>query len=118
MKEISQNLKMPVIAGAQLSRDNGKTGNRPILADLRDSGELEQDASVVVFLHRPEYYGQTETETGSPTKDLGEVIVAKNRDGKTGLTEWDIHPVMINWQPKRIEYADNNLNKYATDLPF
>ncbi|MFN3939398.1 MAG: DnaB-like helicase C-terminal domain-containing protein, partial [Chitinophagales bacterium] len=74
---------IPIIALSQLSRKvEDRGGNkRPILSDLRESGAIEQDADLVCFLYRPEYYGFDEDEEGNPTKGVAEVIVAKHRNG-------------------------------------
>ena len=56
-----------------------------MLSDLRESGSIEQDADMVLFLYRPEYYGLTEDEEGRPTAGVGEVIIAKHRNGETGI---------------------------------
>lgn len=90
LKLISQNMKIPVIALAQLSRDSAKIGKRPSLPDLKESGEIEQDASIVAFLHRPEYYGETETYNGNDARDVCEFIIAKNREGQLDLIEFRI----------------------------
>ena len=77
LKAIALELKVPVVACAQLSRANKeRPDKRPLLSDLRDSGSIEQDADVVMFLHREEYYNK-ETED----KNIGEVIVSKQRSG-------------------------------------
>ena len=55
-----------------------------MLSDLRESGSIEQDADMVLFLYRPEYYGLTEDEDGNPTQGVGEIIIAKHRNGETG----------------------------------
>jgi replicative DNA helicase len=90
LKLICQNMKIPVIALAQLSRDSAKIGKRPSLPDLKESGEIEQDASIVAFLHRPEYYGETETYNGNDARDVCEFIIAKNREGQLDLIEFRI----------------------------
>ena len=90
LKLISQNMKIPVIALAQLSRDSAKIGKRPSLPDLKESGEIEQDASIVAFLHRPEYYGETETYNGNNATNICEFIIGKNREGELGLIEFSI----------------------------
>jgi replicative DNA helicase len=87
IKLISQNMLIPCVAFAQLSRDSSKTGKRPTLPDLKESGEIEQDASIVAFLHRPEYYGETETFNGTPSNNVCELIVGKNREGDIGIFE-------------------------------
>ena len=74
---------MPVIALSQLSRATEMRGGskRPQLSDLRESGAIEQDADIVAFIHRPEYYGLTTTEDGMPTAGMAEIILAKHRNG-------------------------------------
>lgn len=85
LKALSKELKIPVIALSQLSRGVDRASdNRPRLADLRESGAIEQDADVVMFLYRPEYYGITQDEDGNSLVGLTEVIIAKNRQGITG----------------------------------
>jgi replicative DNA helicase len=90
LKLISQTMKIPVIALAQLSRDSAKLGKRPSLPDLKESGEIEQDASIVAFLHRPEYYGETETFNGLNSENVCEFIIAKNREGELTIVEFVI----------------------------
>lgn len=86
LKEIAKTLNLTVFALAQLNRGVETRGGdkRPILSDLRDSGEIEQDADMVVFLYRPEYYGFNETHNGDRTENMVEAIVQKNRHGQTG----------------------------------
>ncbi|MCR9251611.1 MAG: replicative DNA helicase [bacterium] len=83
LKGIAKELNVPVIALSQLSRAVETRGGdkRPQLSDLRESGSIEQDADMVMFLYRPEYYGITEDENGMPTVGMGEVILAKHRAG-------------------------------------
>jgi replicative DNA helicase len=86
-KIIAKELNIPVILLSQLSRkvEERKDGHKPLLSDLRDSGSIEQDADIVVFIHRPERYGiQLQDEKGNDLKNSGELIVAKNRDGACG----------------------------------
>ena len=83
LKAIALELKIPIIACAQLSRANkDRVDKRPMLSDLRDSGSIEQDADVVMFLHREEYYNK-ETED----KNIGEVIISKQRSGPLGTVK-------------------------------
>jgi replicative DNA helicase len=86
LKLIAKELHIPVIALSQLSRDTEKRGgdNKPKLSDLRESGAIEQDADLVIFPYRPEYYKIMEDEMGNSTQDLTELIVAKHRNGGLG----------------------------------
>lgn len=85
LKQMAKQFDIPVIALSQLSRQvEHRSNKRPQLADLRDSGEIEQDADAVLFLYRPEYYNITVTEDGSSTDGLAEVILAKQRNGPLG----------------------------------
>ena len=83
LKGIAKELSVPVIALSQLSRAVETRGGdkRPQLSDLRESGSIEQDADIVMFLYRPEYYKITEDEFGNPTQGLAELIIAKHRNG-------------------------------------
>jgi replicative DNA helicase len=83
LKGIAKELNIPVIALSQLSRSVETRGGdkKPQLSDLRESGSIEQDADMVIFLYRPEYYKITEDEMGNPTQGMGEVIIAKHRNG-------------------------------------
>lgn len=86
MKQIAKELDIPIVALAQLNRGvEGRSDKRPMLSDLRESGSLEQDADVVMFVHRPEYYGITTfEEDGAPTEGAAEVIIGKQRNGPVG----------------------------------
>ena len=83
LKALAKELSVPVIALSQLSRAvETRGGNKkPQLSDLRESGSIEQDADMVAFIYRPEYYGIEEDEEGQSLKGVGELIVAKNRHG-------------------------------------
>jgi replicative DNA helicase len=87
-KLIAMELDLPVILLSQLNRDVEKRDDkRPQLSDLRESGAIEQDADIVMFIHRPEYYGITEDEQGNPLNGKSFLILAKNRDGRIGDIE-------------------------------
>lgn len=83
LKKIAKELDLPIIALSQLSRAVEQRGGdkRPQLSDLRESGAIEQDADIVIFLHRPEYYGIMQDSSGNSTAGTAEVIFAKHRNG-------------------------------------
>lgn len=89
LKALAKELNIPVIALSQLSRNVETRGGskRPILSDLRESGAIEQDADIVSFIYRPEYYGLQEWDNdmdGGSTEDQAEIIFAKHRNGAIG----------------------------------
>lgn len=95
LKILAKELDVPVIALSQLSRaTESRADHRPMLSDLRESGSIEQDADIVLFLHREDYYDK-ETEK----KNVAEVIIAKNRHGETGTIE-------LAWLGKYTKFAN------------
>lgn len=104
LKAIAKDFDIPVIALAQLSRANETRGGdkRPMLSDLRESGAIEQDADLVIFIHRPEYYKIEAYENNDPTKDVNEFIVAKHRDGALDTVYTKIDPENSNMYGEEI----------------
>ena len=88
LKGLAKELNIPIIALSQLSRNvenrEGLEGKRPQLSDLRESGAIEQDADMVLFVHRPEYYHIFEDDKGNDLHGMAQIIIAKHRKGATG----------------------------------
>ena len=80
---MAKDFGVPCICCAQLSRGTEKDKRRPALSDLRESGSIEQDADLVMFLYRDDYYGKENPEK----KGMSECIIAKNRHGETGIVK-------------------------------
>ena len=91
---MARDLNVPIVLLSQLSRATEKRENkRPMLSDLRESGSIEQDADVVLFLHREDYYGENEGEAKS------QIIIAKQRSGPTGA-------INVQWQGEFTRYRE------------
>jgi replicative DNA helicase len=116
LKALAKELDVPVLALAQLSRQSEKRGGtgpgtgsgRPILSDLRESGSIEQDADMVMFIYRPQYYKLTEwDDDGTPTQDEAEIMVAKHRNG-------ELNNVRLRFIGKYTKFADKtDFDNYA-----
>ena len=99
LKGLAQELRVPVIALSQLSRATAnRSDHKPILSDIRDSGAIEQDADVVMFIHREDYYDR-ETEK----KNIAEIIIAKQRNGSLGT-------VQLGWRGELTWFVDLSPN--------
>ncbi len=94
LKILARELGIPVVALSQLSRTvTGRDNPRPLLSDLRDSGSIEQDADLVMFLHRPDYYHQNDDDYEET--HITELIVAKHRHGAVGKVDLYFHPELL-----------------------
>lgn len=101
LKILAKEMNVPVITLSQLSRaSEQRTDHRPQLSDLRDSGSIEQDADIVLFLYREGYYADKQVENAAPTADMntGECIVAKNRHGEA-------RSVKLHWQGEFMRFT-------------
>ena len=114
LKAVAKELAIPIIAMSQLNRSvETRSGNkRPQLSDLRESGAIEQDADLVIFIHRPEKYGLIEDEDGNSTKGIAEIMVTKHRNGPVGDIFLRFREEMAKFiEPEALEFgeeADNN----------
>lgn len=92
LKGLAREIEVPVVALSQLSRaPEQRVNRRPQLSDLRDSGSIEQDADLVLFLYRPEYYEGPEDKDGNSLEGKAELIVSKQRNGPTGTVDLFFH---------------------------
>jgi replicative DNA helicase len=109
LKSIAKELNVPVIALSQLSRAVETRGGtkKPMLSDLRESGSIEQDADMVLFIYRPEYYGFDVDEEGNNTKGTAEIIIAKHRNGAVGS-------VKLKYIGEFVKFADMDANDYGS----
>ena len=113
LKAIAKELNVPIIALSQLSRnvENRGGSKRPQLSDLRESGAIEQDADVVAFIHRPEYYGLTTDENNMSTAGMAEIIIAKHRNG-------EVTDVPLRFIKDQAKFADAESSVTATALNY
>lgn len=113
LKGLAKELDLPIVALSQLNRSvegrSGIEGKRPQLSDLRESGAIEQDADMVCFIHRPEYYGIHTDGSGNSYEGIAEIIIAKHRNGAVG----DVKMRFENVYAKFINIDDNitDMNK-------
>lgn len=126
MKSISMMYDIPVIALSQLSRDSEKRGGdkRPMMSDLRHSGSLEQDADIIMFVHRPEVYGWKQDADGNSVIGKAEIIISKNRDGSIGSVVVDYKGEILKFSEsehkdfKELESNNRYINQQEDDTPF
>ncbi len=109
LKAIAKELDVPIIALSQLNRSTETRGGskRPQLSDLRESGAIEQDADIVAFIHRPEYYGINTDENGMPTAGMAEIIIAKHRNGA-------VTDVKLRFLKDQARFADMDADENST----
>lgn len=101
LKIMAKELMVPVLTLSQLSRDSEKrttNAHRPVLSDLRDSGSIEQDADIVLFLYRDDYYSSDQAPDENTDRNRGECIIAKNRHGETKT-------VNLHWQGEFMRFT-------------
>ncbi len=128
LKQLAKELNIPIVALSQLNRsvESRTDGKRPQLSDLRESGAIEQDADIVCFIHRPEYYlhgAQREEQT--ELRGKAEFIIAKHRSGSVEdvpLRFRARYARFENWDEGDVHFgnatASSALNAYADDDPF
>jgi replicative DNA helicase len=110
LKTLAKELDVPVIALSQLSRASEKrsAAAKPILSDLRESGSIEQDADMVLFIYRPEYYKIDVDESGDSTSGVADIIIAKNRNGP-------LKDVRIKFVSKYAKFVDAEMDYQASN---
>jgi replicative DNA helicase len=140
LKALAKDLNVPIIALSQLNRsvETRSGSKRPQLSDLRESGAIEQDADIVMFIHRPEKYGLESGEEGASTKGLAQIIIAKHRNGAVTdvdlkfienfakFTDWDEFgigniadanaPAVV--MPSRMNTTNNDISKLELGRSF
>ena len=120
LKGLAKELNIPIIALSQLNRGvetRQGEGKRPQLADLRESGAIEQDADIVCFIHRPEYYKITEDEHGS-TIGIAEIIISKHRNGATGIVRMKFESEYALFKDEEPQYAEftSSMNRRTANV--
>jgi len=110
LKAVAKEMQVPIIALSQLNRTlESRADKRPMLSDLRESGSIEQDADVVMFIHRPEYYKIATFEDGRSTENIAEIIVGKQRNGPTG-------DIRLFYQKELAAFHDLAIHRDAFDV--
>jgi replicative DNA helicase len=99
LKLLARDLDVAVLVLAQVSRTSAETGRAPKLNELRESGAIEQDADVVLFVHRPGVYDKSKVPQNAWDPETAEIIVAKNRNGPTGKVD-------VNWYRATASFSD------------
>ena len=114
LKGLAKELDIPILALSQLNRTvenrEGLDGKRPQLSDLRESGAIEQDADMVLFVHRPEYYHILEDDKGNDLRGMAQIIIAKHRKGATG-------DVLLKFRGEFTRFQDPEKTYNKSDTP-
>jgi replicative DNA helicase len=124
LKGLAKELDIPIIALSQLSRavekrdssNSNVDGKKPLLSDLRESGAIEQDADMVCFIHRPEYYKLYDDGNGKDLRGLGQIIVAKHRNGATDEIWLRFIGKYTRFQNEDAAFDDNLYDNVATNM--
>ena len=115
LKELAKDLNIPIIALSQLNRGvegrEGAEGKRPLLSDLRESGAIEQDADMVMFVHRPEYYHIYQGANGEDYRGKAEIIIAKHRKGATDIA-------LLNFRGEYTRFENPEDNSFISQAPI
>ena len=105
LKALAKELNIPIIALSQLSRAvEQRQDKRPLLSDLRESGSIEQDADIVMFIYRDEYYNRDNPEN----KNIAELVISKHRNGRTGIVKVLFFPEISQFQ----DFGDNKIEEF------
>ena len=127
LKQLAKELNIPIVALSQLnrsveSRGDGRDGKRPQLSDLRESGAIEQDADIVCFIHRPEYYTKSDTDAeGNDIRNLAYFIIAKHRNGQVCDVKLKFrgkYTRFENWDDQESSFTETTVGSKINDDPF
>ena len=117
LKVLSKELDIPIVAVCQINREvEHRSDKQPKLSDLRESGSLEQDADMVGFIYRAEYYGLVEFSDGTSTEGVAQLIIEKYRDGQLSSYDMRFIPGQVTF--RTIGVQPKNTNADYTDAPF